>query len=253
MLNRNKSKGFTLLELIVVVVVLGILAALAIPSFSGVKQTAAEKVAIQSAESVVRNAKALAAFDGAALNDTYLDQAGSELGVKYNATLNTVTVMSGGESARAEINPTTGAVTISGSSQVGSGGDSATVSALISQVAGWQEDTSSDYGQMARYSSWSPEHPYLLLNAFQFEDGSVSPLGGFYTNATDSVIGPGILAMQQIRADSSCVTNLEVCTQEGFGDHGVKEIADYGISYNAFEIQLYWLMKLDANGNTVPF
>ena len=61
MFRTNRRKAFTLLELIVVVVVLGILAALAIPSFSTVKQSAADKIAIQSAESVLRNAKALAA------------------------------------------------------------------------------------------------------------------------------------------------------------------------------------------------
>jgi type IV pilus assembly protein PilA len=119
MFRPNRRKAFTLLELIVVVVVLGILAALAIPSFSTVKQSAADKVAVQSAESVVRNAKALAAFDGAALSDAYVDQAGAEIGVKYNSSTNTVTISSGGETGAASINATTGAVTVSAATNGG--------------------------------------------------------------------------------------------------------------------------------------
>jgi len=121
MFRTDRRKAFTLLELIVVVVVLGILAALAIPSFSTVKQSAADKIAIQSAESVVRNAKALAAFDGAALSDTYVDQAGSEIGVKYNSSTNTVTVTSSGLTGTAAINATTGAITLGSSSSTPSG------------------------------------------------------------------------------------------------------------------------------------
>lgn len=110
---RPVRKGFTLLELIVVVVVLSILAALAIPSFNAVKNTAAEKTAIASAEAVVRNAKALAAFDGAALSDEYVDAAGLET-VGYDPNDNTLVVTSGGETGVAQINATTGAVTIFG-------------------------------------------------------------------------------------------------------------------------------------------
>jgi prepilin-type N-terminal cleavage/methylation domain-containing protein len=111
MIHSLRRKAFTLLELIVVVVVLGILAALAIPSFSTVKQSAAEKVAYQSAEGIVRNAEALAAFDGAALNNTYLDTAGADT-AGYNGSANTVTITSGGKTAVATIDASTGAITV---------------------------------------------------------------------------------------------------------------------------------------------
>lgn len=62
MLSRNK-KAFTLIELIVVLVILGIIAALAVPSFSGVKTGAAEKTAVQSAEAAAREANAIAALE----------------------------------------------------------------------------------------------------------------------------------------------------------------------------------------------
>jgi prepilin-type N-terminal cleavage/methylation domain-containing protein len=101
MIARSK-KAFTLLELIVVVVVLGILAALAIPSFSTVKRTSVEKVAFNSASSILRNAKALAAFDGTAVTEAHIDTAGNET-AGYNPGANTVSVSSGGETARGYI------------------------------------------------------------------------------------------------------------------------------------------------------
>ena len=78
MLARSK-KAFTLLELIVVIVVLGILAALAIPSFTTVKQKAADKVAFNSAASIYRAASAAAAFNGASVTMPDIMTAGAEL------------------------------------------------------------------------------------------------------------------------------------------------------------------------------
>jgi len=70
MMNRTK-KAFTLLELIVVVVILGILALVAVPSFAGVINNTRGDVAEQTARSIARDANALAAFnDGSATNQT---------------------------------------------------------------------------------------------------------------------------------------------------------------------------------------
>jgi hypothetical protein len=80
-----------------------------------------------------------------------------------------------------------------------------------------------------------------------------SGIRGYYTDATDIYTGPAIVSMQTNGPTGACVTNFEVCAQQSFSTHGVKEIADYGISYGDYEVQVYWFMKLDANGNTVPF
>jgi type IV pilus assembly protein PilA len=101
MIARSK-KAFTLLELIVVVVVLGILAALAIPSFSTVKQSAADKVAFNSAASIYRNAQALAAFDGATVDDTHINTAGAEA-TGFTASSNAVSITSGGKTGTAYV------------------------------------------------------------------------------------------------------------------------------------------------------
>ena len=124
---EEQRKGFTLLELIAVIVILGVLAALAFPSFSTVKSKSTEKTAISSAEGIVRDARALAALDGAVLSDSYVDQAGAETS-EYDATTNSLSVEFNGNSAIASINPVTGEVTVtsSGNSNSSGGGGAST-------------------------------------------------------------------------------------------------------------------------------
>lgn len=65
--NRNprRQHGFTLIELIVVLVILGVLAALAIPTFNAIRTRGAETVALSDATSIARAATGLyALYDG---------------------------------------------------------------------------------------------------------------------------------------------------------------------------------------------
>ena len=62
-MQKRMRKAFTLLELIVVVVVLGILALVAVPAFSGVINNSTGSVAENTAKAIARDANALAAFN----------------------------------------------------------------------------------------------------------------------------------------------------------------------------------------------
>ena len=73
MLNKTK-KAFTLLELIVVIVVLGILAAIAVPTFGTVKDKSADSIATKNAQAVQRDFDAQVAI--AASDSTVTPTAG---------------------------------------------------------------------------------------------------------------------------------------------------------------------------------
>lgn len=64
MKRKNNKKGFTIVELVIVIAVIAILAAVLIPTFSGVVKKANESAALQEATNAYKEAYALALADG---------------------------------------------------------------------------------------------------------------------------------------------------------------------------------------------
>ena len=85
-MNNRSNKGFTLVEIMIVVVIIGLLAAMAIPAFQKVRQASQDKA-------VLNNARQLSA----AADQYYLEYGGSSVSVdslvgstNYVKALNTV-------------------------------------------------------------------------------------------------------------------------------------------------------------------
>jgi type IV pilus assembly protein PilA len=85
-INQSKTKGFTLVEIMIVVVIIGLLAAMAIPAFQKVRQSSQDKA-------VLNNARQLSA----AADQYFLENGGSSVLVvnvlgptNYVKSLNTV-------------------------------------------------------------------------------------------------------------------------------------------------------------------
>ena len=62
-MTKNKNKGFTIVELVIVIAVVAVLAAVLIPTFSGIVEKANESAALQRAVSAYKEAYALALSD----------------------------------------------------------------------------------------------------------------------------------------------------------------------------------------------
>jgi type IV pilus assembly protein PilA len=98
---RNDDKGFTLIELMVVVLIIAILLAIAIPTFLGAQNKAKDRSAQSSARNALTNAKTLYADAGTYIDAnftalgtsepslTFLDAPASSTGAKVVSVLST--------------------------------------------------------------------------------------------------------------------------------------------------------------------
>ena len=68
-MRRNNKKGFTIVELVIVIAVIAILAAVLIPTFSGIVTKAKENAALQEAKNEYTNIYALALSDNGVIDE----------------------------------------------------------------------------------------------------------------------------------------------------------------------------------------
>ena len=89
-MKRNNKKGFTIVELVIVIAVIAILAGVLIPTFAGIVSKANASKALQEAQSAIKVVVAEYAEDGKAMPNAtiyYLDKASTEAGAKVTYTI----------------------------------------------------------------------------------------------------------------------------------------------------------------------
>ncbi len=86
---RDEDKGFTLIELMVVVLIIAILLAIAIPTFLGAQNKAKDRSAQSSARNALTTAKTLYADAGTYIDASALNLGSSEPSLTFQAGIST--------------------------------------------------------------------------------------------------------------------------------------------------------------------
>ena len=90
-MKRNNKKGFTIVELVIVIAVIAILAGVLIPTFSGIVKNAKESAVLQEASAEYKEAYALAISDGKIdANDEAITIENGEYTFKFTGSMEAV-------------------------------------------------------------------------------------------------------------------------------------------------------------------